>query len=490
MLLINFVVVFYFKGICVQDFPFFQAKECNNEAVSMNSNCNSRTDDEEDERFMFRTPLLQYIAHVKSASSHAASIILNQRMNQLQSTDFSLCKVALVPARPGRHDTQKDRWGACRLESILSKYGNTSESVSELEESALVMQCSSIGSMGKNEQFVDELAKSMMRVSNGNGSDTTGHFTRTKSTHTEISTQKHETDIPVEIVWPSVQCIARSYMGYQSGGSIPCNSATIEEYSSDSNSKGIRKGFADRFRKWDGGGVTTTSRAMFPAHMKCYFRYSRLRKVPTEPVRLWWFLLTSANLSQAAWGKRQRNGDTLYIKSYEMGVLFLPAWMDRQQKLYGVAPGTKEFSCTPTHMVLGVSRLVNSITPDVRVNQGNNFASKSHKRKFDDQTYSVDTAAGEIMVGKKCNTAVAYDNLEKNDEKMFSRCCIFTPVVHSNASSEPVSQLSHNVGTMSVTFSIPFSIPAQMYSYEGDDYPWTWDKLRPYPDRNGQIIMT
>ena len=36
------------------------------------------------------------------------------------------------------------------------------------------------------------------------------------------------------------------------------------------------------------------------------------------------FLLFSANLSKAAWGTLEKNGQQLMIRSYEIGVLFLP----------------------------------------------------------------------------------------------------------------------------------------------------------------------
>uniref|UniRef100_A0A8C0AY16 Tyrosyl-DNA phosphodiesterase 1 n=1 Tax=Buteo japonicus TaxID=224669 RepID=A0A8C0AY16_9AVES len=38
-----------------------------------------------------------------------------------------------------------------------------------------------------------------------------------------------------------------------------------------------------------------------------------------------WFLVTSANLSKAAWGALEKNGTQLMIRSYELGVLFLPS---------------------------------------------------------------------------------------------------------------------------------------------------------------------
>lgn len=38
-----------------------------------------------------------------------------------------------------------------------------------------------------------------------------------------------------------------------------------------------------------------------------------------------WFLVTSHNLSKAAWGELQKGGQQLFIRSYELGVLCLPS---------------------------------------------------------------------------------------------------------------------------------------------------------------------
>lgn len=40
-----------------------------------------------------------------------------------------------------------------------------------------------------------------------------------------------------------------------------------------------------------------------------------------------WFLLTSANLSKAAWGKKNKSDGSNYIMSHEAGVLFLPQFL-------------------------------------------------------------------------------------------------------------------------------------------------------------------
>ncbi|CAF1632803.1 unnamed protein product, partial [Didymodactylos carnosus] len=53
-------------------------------------------------------------------------------------------------------------------------------------------------------------------------------------------------------------------------------------------------------------------------HIKTYLRTSNDYK------QLLWFLVTSANLSKAAWGSLEKDNTQLFIRSYEIGVLFLP----------------------------------------------------------------------------------------------------------------------------------------------------------------------
>jgi hypothetical protein len=71
----------------------------------------------------------------------------------------------------------------------------------------------------------------------------------------------------------------------------------------------------------------------------------RASAVPEDRFELDWFLLTSSNVSQAAWGVLQSGNTSLYIKSYEIGVLFLPEL---------VTTASRQFSCTPDHHLLGI----------------------------------------------------------------------------------------------------------------------------------------
>lgn len=58
-------------------------------------------------------------------------------------------------------------------------------------------------------------------------------------------------------------------------------------------------------------------------HIKSYCRISPCYK------KLAYFLLTSANISKAAWGSLNKDLSS-YVRSYECGVLFLPKFFDEE----------------------------------------------------------------------------------------------------------------------------------------------------------------
>jgi tyrosyl-DNA phosphodiesterase-1 len=53
--------------------------------------------------------------------------------------------------------------------------------------------------------------------------------------------------------------------------------------------------------------------------------YTRLYQDTNGQSLIAWHLLTSANLSRAAWGDYQKNKTQIYVKSFELGVLFCPS---------------------------------------------------------------------------------------------------------------------------------------------------------------------
>ena len=63
-------------------------------------------------------------------------------------------------------------------------------------------------------------------------------------------------------------------------------------------------------------------------HIKSYSR------VDKKSGALSWVLVTSANLSKAAWGEMRSNGTQLFIRSYEMGILFVPRDVSPSATMY------------------------------------------------------------------------------------------------------------------------------------------------------------
>ncbi|CAO2587119.1 Tyrosyl-DNA phosphodiesterase 1, partial [Lemmus lemmus] len=102
--------------------------------------------------------------------------------------------------------------------------------------------------------------------------------------------------VPLHLIYPSVENVRTSLEGYPVYG--------------------LHKQRFVHFGKWS---AETSGRSNAMPHIKTYMRPS------SDFSKLAWFLVTSANLSKAAWGALEKNGTQLMIRSYELGVLFLPA---------------------------------------------------------------------------------------------------------------------------------------------------------------------
>jgi tyrosyl-DNA phosphodiesterase-1 len=136
--------------------------------------------------------------------------------------------------------------------------------------------------------------------------------------------------------------------------------------------------------------------------------------------------MTSANLSQAAWGVFQTNDSQLYIKSYEMGVLFLPHLIHEAQA--DQAQG-KFFSCTPLHPILGLKDMT-----------------------------MTHTDASRSATDKTCFVPYEYERHQEHDRNR-------------------------------IPLPIPFVIPPQSYD-EKIDQPWVWDIPYQQPDCLGNTRMS
>ena len=223
----------------------------------------------------FKLDLLQYLNEYKS--DH-----ILRWCSIIEKHDLSTAKVFLIASVPGRHKNEhRATFGHMKLRKVLSGKFGPNKSISKWP---VVCQFSSIGSLGT------EPNKWL-----------TSQFLSSLASYNEISLEK-----PVlKCIFPTVENVRNSLEGYMAGGSLP--------YSSKLASRQLY--LNNFFHQWK---ATSTGRNQSSPHIKTYCRLS------PDFNEISWFLLTSANLSKAAWGELQCNGSQLAIRSFELGVLFLP----------------------------------------------------------------------------------------------------------------------------------------------------------------------
>lgn len=227
----------------------------------------------------FRADLLSYL-------SAYGDMHINEWCHYIRTHDFSAVKVFLVGSVPGRHTgLRKSCFGHLRLRNLLSQHGPSKDLVSN--HWPLVAQFSSIGSLGASAEswLLGEFLSSL--------STTKGSVVTARS-------------VPLKLVFPSVDDVRCSLEGYPAGASIPYSIVTADK----------QRWLDSYFHRWKSDRL---GRSAASPHIKTYTRLSPSSK------QIAWLLVTSANLSKAAWGALEKNGSQLMIRSYELGVLLFPA---------------------------------------------------------------------------------------------------------------------------------------------------------------------
>uniref|UniRef100_A0A2S2N9H3 Putative tyrosyl-DNA phosphodiesterase n=2 Tax=Schizaphis graminum TaxID=13262 RepID=A0A2S2N9H3_SCHGA len=256
----------YTQGIWVsQTFPL--KKEDNK------SDGNSKTN--------FKIDILRYL---KSFDEQ----LLSQWIEKVEKVDFSGANVFFIPSVPGKHKEQL--WGHLYLQSILKKHAHLPER--EPSDWPIIAQCSSLGSLGttENEWLKSEFIKSLSAS--------------TYCDTTEIDNKP--IPIPFNLIYPTEKNVLNSWNGPLDGACLPYNKKV---HTKQLWLKKYMCVWESCFRK--------RSKAM--PHLKTYCRISSCC------TKMSWFLLTSANLSKAAWGRKLKSKDeSNYIMAQEAGVLFLP----------------------------------------------------------------------------------------------------------------------------------------------------------------------
>ncbi|XP_070760454.1 tyrosyl-DNA phosphodiesterase 1 [Enoplosus armatus] len=225
----------------------------------------------------FKRDLLEYLASYRAPE-------LEEWIQRIKEHDLSETRVYLVGSTPGRYvGSDMERWGHLRLRKLL--YDHTDPVPGE-ERWPVIGQFSSIGSMG--------LDKTKWLA---------GEYQRTMTT---LGKSSLRSDPPMHLLYPSVEDVRTSLEGYPAGGSLPYSIQTAQK----------QLWLHSYFHRWK---ANTTGRSHAMPHIKTYMRAS------PDFTQLAWFLVTSANLSKAAWGALEKNNTQVMVRSYELGVLYVPS---------------------------------------------------------------------------------------------------------------------------------------------------------------------
>ncbi|XP_066145363.1 probable tyrosyl-DNA phosphodiesterase [Euwallacea fornicatus] len=238
----------------------------------------------------FKTHLINYFLTYQLT-------IFNEWVDYIKRADFSSVKVALVYSAPGKYYPKSNGNHLYRVGDLLSQHCTLPPKTDAQSEGPLswgiLAQASSIGSMGKT-------AGEWLR----------GSLLRSLASH-KLGPLPNNSQATISVVYPSVSNVANGYWGLESGGCLPYSKATNEK----------QRWFQTYLHQWIADGKHRT-RAM--PHIKSYCRIS------PNLSKLAYFLLTSANLSKSAWGNVMQKNGASYVRSYEMGVMFLPKFFNEE----------------------------------------------------------------------------------------------------------------------------------------------------------------
>ena len=240
----------------------------------------------------FKIDLLNYLR-----AYDTRRVICKPLIEQLSKYDFSEIRAALVASVPGRQGIETDSktvWGWAGLAKVLSCVPVTKS------ESEIVIQISSIATLGVNDKWLDKTLFKALSTSKGNG--------------------PNRSNPKFRIIFPTADEIRRSLNGYKSGSAIHTKIQTAAQQKQLAYLKPL-------LYHWAGDGAHHTlatpssdaCRKRAAPHIKTFVRFSD----PTF-TSIDWMLVTSANLSKQAWGEATNSAGEIRICSYEIGVMVWP----------------------------------------------------------------------------------------------------------------------------------------------------------------------
>ncbi|XP_014230987.1 probable tyrosyl-DNA phosphodiesterase [Trichogramma pretiosum] len=227
----------------------------------------------------FKKSFQKYLASYKHTD-------LNEWISIIKRADFSSVNVFFVASVPGSHkDDNFNSWGLQQISSIFSDHLILPPDASDW---GIIAQASSIGSLGSSidgwlsTDLISSMAKGKSSRINRNPS--------------------------FQFVYPSSRNYASSFDCADGSCCLPY-SETVH----------LKQQWLNRYLYvWKSDEIGRTKAI---PHSKTYVRIS------PDQSKAAWFILTSANLSKAAWGSAAKKTRSQYIMNYEAGVVFLPQFV-------------------------------------------------------------------------------------------------------------------------------------------------------------------
>jgi len=257
----------------------------------------------------FKFDLLSYLRAYGKAKTNAL-------VTQLRQYDFTAIRAALIASTPGKQNLRncdpdtETLWGWAGLKKILS---TVPAQPTAAKKSHIVIQVSSVASLGQGDKWL---------------ADTLLNTLATTATSSHMPTPRPK----ASLIFPTADEIRKSIDGYSSGGSIHMKIHSPAQAKQLAHLRPMLCHWAGDGGHQHTGSDSSPSAAAVPReagrrraapHIKTYIRFSDSSMSTID-----WAIMTSANLSQQAWGAATNAGGEIRICSYEIGVVVWPGLWD------------------------------------------------------------------------------------------------------------------------------------------------------------------
>ena len=307
------------QGLFVQDFPWVQPGGEN--VPSANGE-------------VFRQELLTYLQDA-SASADILAELNRVPSSSSGGYNFSAAQGRLVSSAPGYHQVASPSvveplppppftrnfkplsqfQGMERLRKVLSQEAADPVLAGQaVGQTCLSWQYSSQGSL--TDRFLGDLQRVMNTTNSGSSGKTP--FDVVAAAAKSAAQAKGNTSGAggVRVVFPTEDEVKHSVEGWRGGSSIPVPVKNAHEFVNER----LHKFACPLATSGAAADAEYHPRTRAMPHIKSFLRLSP--STNSVPGGAWWVLVTSSNLSRAAWGDYQKNNTQLAIRSYELGVLF------------------------------------------------------------------------------------------------------------------------------------------------------------------------